>query len=162
MALFKVSGSVSVVGSVTVKPVAPVIQPTLITAITTAGLTSGIQYALDAGDSNSYSGTGQSWLDTSGNEQDFFRGADGSASTDDPTFNGTAGGLSDTEYWSFDGGDFFRYDSAQETWMDNLHKNNARFAFMAWVFVKHSGVENQYITATAHVGANGLIGSRLA
>ncbi len=114
-------------GNVEFNSIPVVITPTLIEAITTAGLTANLQLALDAGDSNSYSGSGQKWLDTSGNGYDFFLGDDGDADTDDPTFNGSSGGLSDAEYWSSDGGDFFRYDSANETWMNNTHKNNAAF-----------------------------------
>ena len=106
-------------------------QTELIHTIRRCGLTSGLQLCLDAGDALSYS-SGQSWLDRSGNGYDFFRGADGSAAADDPTFNGTAGNRSPSEYWSFDGGDYFTYDSANETWMKNLHKDNAKFTLAAW------------------------------
>lgn len=98
------------------------------------GLTSGLKLVLDAGDVASYPGAGQSWQDLSGNGYDFFLGATNGATTDDPTFNGAAGGLSAGEYWSFDGGDKFRYDTANETWMNNLHKDNALFSMAAWVF----------------------------
>src|SRR5688572_16443964 len=37
------------------------------------GLTTGLQFSLDAGSADSYT-SGQSWLDLSGNGQDFFRG----------------------------------------------------------------------------------------
>lgn len=73
------------------------------------------------------------WHDTSGNGNDFFRGADGIIGTDHPTFNGTAGALSSSEYWSFDGGDFFTYDTTNEAWMQNLHKNNAAFTIAFWL-----------------------------
>lgn len=98
------------------------------------GLTSNLRLCLDAGDAESYS-SGQSWLDRSGNGYDFFRGADGSATGSDPTFNGTAGGRSSAEYWSFDGGDYFTYDTTNETWMQNLHKNNALFTLLMWWYV---------------------------
>lgn len=103
--------------------------------ITSLGLTSGRKLVLDAGDSSSYSGSGQSWLDLSGNGYDFFRGATSAATTDDPTFNGSAGTLSAAEYWSFDGGDKFRYDTTNETWMQNLHKNNALFSLVCWFYL---------------------------
>ncbi len=93
------------------------------------GLTTDLKLVLDAGDAASYT-SGQRWLDRSGNGFDFFRGADGNAAADDPTFNGSPGGVSSNEYWSFDGGDFFRYDSANETWMNNIHKENALFTIM--------------------------------
>jgi hypothetical protein len=105
------------------------------------GLTSGLKLCLDAGDINSYSGSGQKWLDTSGNGYDFFRGTSGSSESSDPTFNGTAGGQSSSEYWSFDGGDFFRYDTANETWMNNLHKNNALWSAALWVRLVNTTTE---------------------
>lgn len=95
------------------------------------GLTANLRLCLDAGDDASYA-SGQSWLDTSGNGYDFFLGADGSATATDPTFNGAAGARSVNEYWSFDGGDYFTYDTTNETWMQNLHKDNALFSVVAW------------------------------
>jgi hypothetical protein len=106
----------------------------MIAAVQDLGLTSGLKLCLDAGDVNSYTGTGQKWLDTSGNGYDFFRGTTSASQSSDPTFNGTAGGQSSSEYWSFDGGDFFTYDSANETWMNNIHKNNAVFTLATWVY----------------------------
>jgi hypothetical protein len=116
-------------------------------------LTSGLKLCLDAGDANSYS-SGQSWRDTSGNGYDFFRGATGSAAGDDPTFNGTAGQRSSGEYWSFDGGDFFRYDTTNEIWMNNIHKNNAKFTILSWVYLPSLTTDNllfstQYIADTS-------------
>lgn len=87
------------------------------------------------------------WLDTSGNGYDFFRGAALTSGTDDPTFNGTPGALTSSEYFSFDGGDFFTYDTTNETWMQNLHKNNAAFTFAGWIYLGGTGV-TQHIVAT--------------
>ena len=106
---------------------------TLSQILTTLSLTTNLKLCLDAGDSASYS-SGQSWLDRSGGGFDFFRGATSGAEASDPTFNGSAGGLSSSEYWSFDGGDYFLYDSAQETWMDALHKDNAIWSWCAWAY----------------------------
>ena len=103
------------------------------TVISRLGLSSGLKLCLDAGDSASYT-SGQKWLDTSGNGYDFFLGATSGVTTDDPTFNGAAGGLSPSEFWSFDGGDFFRYDTTNETWMENIHKDNAKYTFVAWLY----------------------------
>lgn len=101
--------------------------------ISDLGLTSGLKLCLDAGDSASYDPGVQTvrWLDTSGNGYDFFRGATGSSEASDPTFNGSAGGLSSGEYWSFDGGDYFTYDTTNETWMNNLHKDGSTFTIIA-------------------------------
>lgn len=92
-------------------------------------LTSNLKICLDAADSSSYS-SGQSWLDRSGNGYDFFRGGTSGAEASDPTFNGVAGSLSSSEYFSFDGGDNFTYDTTNETWMNNLHKDNANWTFL--------------------------------
>lgn len=104
----------------------------LITALTKLGLLTNLRLALDAGDRNSYV-SGQSWLDTSGNGYDFFLGATGGSESSDPTFNGVAGHLSSGEYFGMDGGDFFRYDTTNETWMQNIHKDNAKYTILAWV-----------------------------
>jgi hypothetical protein len=104
----------------------------IIDAVNTLGLTAGLKLCLDAGDINSYS-SGQKWLDVSGNGYDFNRGASSSSQSSDPTFNGTPGNESSSEYWSLDGGDYFTYDSASETWMDALHQNNALFAYAGWM-----------------------------
>lgn len=106
----------------------------LSTIVTRLGLTTNCKLILDAGDADSYT-SGQSWLDQSGNDYDFFRGADGTVTTDDPAFNGSAGGLSSAEYWSFDGGDILRYDTTNETWMQNIHKNSAIFTLAIWIYV---------------------------
>lgn len=112
------------------------------------GVATNLELCLDAGDYASYTGSGQSWLDTSGNGYDFFRGADVNASTDDPTWAGTAGALTKNEYWSFDGGDFFTYDTTNETWMENLHKDNAVGTLAGWVYYV-SNASNQHIAATS-------------
>lgn len=104
----------------------------VITSLRNLGLTSGLQICLDAGDANSYS-SGQSWLDLSGNGDDLFLGATSGATATDPTFNGTAGGRSKEEYFSFDGADYFHYDGvANPTWADNMHKDSAAFTLVSW------------------------------
>lgn len=126
-------------------------------AVNALGLTSGLQLCLDASDVNSYTGAGQSWLDTSGNGYDFFRGTTSGADSTDPTFNGSAGGQSLSEYWSFDGGDRFTYDSANETWMNNLHKNSATFTFAFWVRLASLGSTQSLVAtmnATTEIGIN--------
>lgn len=94
-------------------------------AIASAGLTTNCKLILDAADVDSYPGTGQKWLDRSGNGYDFFRGNSASSEGADPTFTGTAGDISRSTYWAFDGGDYFTYDTTNETWMDSLHKDGA-------------------------------------
>lgn len=127
----------------------------LIDIFTFLGLTANLKLCLDAGDADSYT-SGQPWLDRSGGGYDFNRGSTSSAEASDPTHNGTPGGLSSSEYWSFDGGDWFVYDTTNETWMQNLHKNNAIFTILMWGYFP-TPVDNQAIVctggnATANVG----------
>jgi hypothetical protein len=122
------------------------------------GLTGGLKLALDAGAAASYGGSGQSWLDLSGNGTDFFLGADGSATATDPTFSGSSGRVSGGEYWSFDGGDYFTYDSANETWMEAIHKDGARFTFLMWVYKAATGVNQGLIgTSRNNVADTGFV-----
>ena len=109
---------------------------TLLGAISNAGLLANAKLILDAGDSLSYDGTAQSWLDRSGGGYDFFRGTTSGAEAADPTFNGVSGGLSKNEFWSGTATTrCFRYDSANEAWMTNLHKTGAKWSVLAWVYV---------------------------
>ena len=122
----------------------------LLSVLTKLGQRDNLKLCLDAGDAASYT-SGQSWLDRSGNGYDFFLGADGSATATDPTFNGTAGLLTSGEYFSFDGGDKFTYDTTNETWMQNIHKDGAKFTLAAWVNIPSTGVACA-IAATANSG----------
>lgn len=120
---------------------------TLLTALQNAGLTTNLQLCLDAGDAASYT-SGQSWLDRSGGGYDFLLGATGGSEASDPTFTGTVGNPLNA-YWSFDGGDYFTYDSANETWMQNLHKNNAAFSIVAFGVFIGNALSNAHICGTA-------------
>lgn len=115
----------------------------VINALTNLGLTSSLQLCLDAGDSNSYS-SGTKWLDVSGNGYDFNFGAAGAA----PTFNGTAGYMDASCYFGMDGGDYFTYDTTNEPWMNNLHKDNATWTMYAWVWFGSLGGVQQGIFGT--------------
>lgn len=112
------------------------------TVLRNAGLTTGLQVCLDAGDASSYP-SGASWLDLSGNGQDFFLGADGSATATDPTFNGTSGRKTSEEYFSSDGGDYFTYDTTNPTWAENMHKANAKWSAALWFYPAGAGA-NQF------------------
>jgi len=96
----------------------------------------------------------QKWLDLTAGEYDFFRGADSTATTDDPTFNGTPGNKSVNEYWSFDGGDFFAYDSANEAWMETLHKDNSKFCVLAIFYANNISIGPGSNTASAATGTD--------
>ena len=129
-------------------------QTELIHTIRRCGLTSGLKVCLDAGDANSAPSATQTWYDLSGGGYDFFVGFTASAQASDPTQNGTAGRRSSGEYWSFDGGDYFRYDSATEAWMENLHKDNAKFTFFTWVHVPATTVAHGLCGTEDGNGAN--------
>jgi hypothetical protein len=113
-------------------------------------LSSSHELALDVGDATSYT-SGDKWVDLKSGD-DFNRGADATTDGTEPTFNGSAGGLSDAEYWSFDGADYFTYDTTIEAWMDDLHKNNAAFglAFLIYPAAFAGGV--QAIWSTSRTG----------
>lgn len=104
----------------------------LIDIITDRGKTTGLKLVLDAGDSVSYTSS-QDWIDRSGNlgGDEFHRGTGTGSDSADPTFNGTAGGLSSAEYFSFDGGDGFVYGATNPAWVNTLHKDGAKFAILA-------------------------------
>lgn len=128
--------------------------------IKSLGLETSFEICLDAGDSDSYS-SGQKWLDLTANGYDFFRGTDGTSQTSDPTFNGTPGALSSSEYWSFDGGDRFRLDQANPTFVDNMHKDNAAWTIAGWWYTKAQAASNSNVlvasTPAATVGNEGFI-----
>lgn len=110
----------------------------LIDVLTSLGLLTNLKLCLDAGDSASYSGSGQVWADLSGGGFDFNRGATSSPSTDDPTFNGVAGNQSSSEYWSGDGGDYLTLGQANPTWVNDIPKNNAKYGVGAWIYYPNS------------------------
>lgn len=95
--------------------------------ITGMGLSASLKLALDAGDATSLPAASTKWIDLSGNGYDFFRGTTAASEATDPAINGSAGGLSSSEYLSFDGGDVLKYDTTNETWMNNIHKDGAKF-----------------------------------
>lgn len=140
---------------------------TLYQIISDAGLTTGLKLCLDAGDSASYNPTVQTdkWLDTSGNGYDFFRGTGTGSDAADPTFNGSAGGLSSSEYWSFDGGDYFTYDTTNETWMNNLHKDGAVYSMVGMIYRPATGAARGGICTKAtnatgmqwHINSTGFL-----
>lgn len=116
-----------------VSPVAGRRTGRMIDVINRVGLSSGLKLCLDAGDIASVtSSSATKWLDRSGNGYDFYRGSGSGSDSADPTFNGAAGGQSKSEFYSSDGGDYFTYDTTNESWMNNIHKNSARFTLAFW------------------------------
>lgn len=83
-------------------------------AIQSAGETANLTMCLDAGAMASYVGSGIVWLDLSGSGNNFDKGVGAAA----PTFNGTAGSLNESTYFSFDGGDYFTPSDANGAFWD--------------------------------------------
>lgn len=132
-------------------PTRVVANDNLMQVLTTLGLTTNLKLVLDAGDVDSYPGNGQKWLDRAGGGYDFFIGADGTASSTDPTFNGNVGNQA-TEYFSTDGGDYFTYDSANETWIKALGKPGS-VSVLAVVRVVSDTTTCIFSTSTTGTGA---------
>lgn len=131
--------------------------------LTSLGLTSGLKLCLDAGDASSItSAYPDKWLDLSGNGYDFFFGTGTGADVRDPSFHGDIGKLTPDEYvLTTTGGeatgalDRLTYDAANETWMENLHKDGARFTIAMWLWVPQRAGANTVVT-----GAQPLIGNQ--
>jgi hypothetical protein len=81
---------------------------------------------LEAGSLASWPGSGQKWIDESGNGYDFFLGTDGTVASADPVFNGVPGGISLSEHWALSGFQYFTYDAVSEPWMNAIHRDNAK------------------------------------
>ena len=122
------------------------------------GLTTNLKLCLDAGDANSYNPGVQTakWLDTSGNGYDFYRGTSGAGDGAEPTFNGSAGGLSSAEYFSFDGGDYFSYDSANEAWMNVLHNDGTVWSVFCVFYAADTTADKYMFSTGASVGSTGV------
>ncbi len=106
----------------------------MINALRNLGLTTNLKVCLDAGDAGSYS-SGQTWIDLSGSGTHFYRGSGSGSDGADPTFSGTPGNESSSEYFSVDGGDYFTLVGSNPSWVDSFHKSGAQFSFAAWLYV---------------------------
>lgn len=110
---------------------------TFLEMIQAASADSGLVMCLDAAALGSYPGSGQTFTDLSGNGNNFYRGANSTSEARDPTFNGTAGSLTENEYFSLDGGDYFN-DTLSQSWADDWHKNNAEWTLVGVDLIKSS------------------------
>jgi hypothetical protein len=99
--------------------------------LTKTGLIGGLAIGLDATDAASYPGSGQRWLDISGNRSDFFLGSSSSVESRDPVFNGHAGNKSINEYWTLNGSQYFQVSNTIPSIVQSIHKNNADFTIIA-------------------------------
>lgn len=123
-------------------------------AIVARGKTAGLIACYDIGAASSWPGTGQHWLDMSGNGNDVFLGPDVTVTTNDPTPAGTPGALSPLERWQFGGDDFFRHDGANPAEVETLHKNNAIWSWFAAVNHDFGAGGNRIFATHANNPAN--------
>lgn len=96
----------------------------LIDIINRLGLSTGLQVCLDVGDADSYPGTGQTWSDLSGNNNDFWLGDTVSVEATDPVFTGTAGVQSESTYWDINSTTDKFTETTAQAWAEPVHKNN--------------------------------------
>ena len=140
--------TVSVINPSTAKSVPYSGDGTLIDVLTYLGLTTDLVLALDAGDSNSYPGSGTKWFDVSGNGHNFdLMGSPG------PAFNGTAGNVSLNEYWLFDRNGYFKSDETSIAEVTAMHKAGGQFSAIAGVNMANAGTY-QSICGTCAGDAN--------
>lgn len=115
------------------------------------GLTASLVCALDAGDITSYPGSGQTWSDTSGNGNHYQCGTTSGSDANDPTFNGVAGALDQSNYWSFDTNDYFS-PATTTTFDDDWHKDNGTFTLAAVAWFNGSTVHSLGGNDSANIG----------
>lgn len=132
--------------------------PTLNAILTTLTLTSNLKVVVDAGDAASYPGSGQTLTNVNAAGPDFNLGDTSSGESSDPTFNGSAGGSSQNEYFSFDGGDYVTRITSTPAYVQTFHKTNALFSSCGWFYL---GTTAAYNTAwgdngdlVANIGAS--------
>lgn len=112
-----------------------------------------LQWHMDAGDSASYSGSGQIWYDLTSNDFDLYLGRNDSVSSDDPTFNGSAGGKSGSEYFSFDGGDVFEMINAHSgEYVRKIGREDQPFTLEYWIYFGHIDGTIQSLFTNGYAG----------
>lgn len=121
--------------SLLVPPFAAQKGSSLINTLRNLSLTTSLQVCLDAGDLNSYDGSSQTWKDLSGGGNDFYRGSGSGSDASDPTFNGTAGRKTTSDYFSYDGADLFTMTQSPPAWQSGMHKAGGAFTLLQWIYV---------------------------
>ena len=130
----------------------PTGNKTLKKLVADAGLSSNLELCLDAGDSNSYPGTGNTWYDVSGNDRHFWLGRDGIDTSRMPTFVGSSG---DPEsYFVSDGGDGFQKSSANDTFINNMHKTGFEWTVISIDMYDSNGYGIGFNTKSGNIDVN--------
>lgn len=120
---------------------------TLQSIIAAAGLTTGLEFSIDAAALASYAGSGQQISDLSGGANHFNRGGDGTSESSDPNFNGTAGAGDSSNYFSFDGGDKVTI-GANTNALRDLHKDNGKGTILLVCVHQYAGTFQQSLFDT--------------
>lgn len=130
------------------------------TVLKKLGQIPNLRICLDAGDSLSYNTAvaPERWWNraTPANEDSFYRGATSGAEASDPTFNGTAGNRSSNEYFSFDGADYFKLSNTQPSWVDNMHKDNAKCSIACWFWQPNTS-SNKCLLSSSSAANTGML-----
>jgi hypothetical protein len=115
-----------------------------------------LDFCLDAGDALSWDDgvDDQTWFnrETAPGAFDFYRGDDGTAQAADPTFNGTVGNKSSSEYWSFDGGDYLGRVSG----IVDYHKDGKAWTCAAWLYIGSSATWDIMSNMDLYTNSNGI------
>lgn len=117
------------------------------------------EWDIDSTIYDTYSGSGQNVNNinpspNSGTSQasyDLYRGADGTSTTDDPTFSGTAGDSG--AKFTLDGGDYFKLQGANPSFVDNWHDSTAA---QDWTFIMAFTYTAGVATSLASTKSGGL------
>lgn len=119
-----------------------------------AGLISSLKMCFDPGDRNSYYG-GQNLRDVSDSRYTMTLGATGAVGSDDPVFNGALGKQSAKEYFSSAGAGGFQLASANDSFIDGLHKLGAAWTLVEIVNFTSSFGASLYTKAGNVIGGTG-------
>ena len=113
----------------------------LLDIINKLGLTSNLNLVLDAGDPQSYSGSGQTWSDRSGSGNNYVRGSTTGTEEIDPTF--VQGGRFGSSYWVFDSASQYQrfQEASAHTYTNAWIKSGATYTIACAVFPKTSNTK---------------------
>lgn len=130
----------------------------LIDIINRLGLSTGLQVCLDAGDADSYPGTGQTWFDLSGNNNDFWLGDTVSVEATDPVFTGTAGVQSESTYWNVNSTTDDFVETTAQAWSEGAHKDNGAITVLYVAYISSAGVTRGMFTTGSQLTSGGVAG----
>jgi hypothetical protein len=123
----------------------------ILTTLRKLGLAGGLHICLDAGDETSAPASTTKWVDMSGGGNGYFRGSSGSTEAAlDMDFVGTVGRRDKDTYWTNGGGtEYFTFEKAITTPLNNAHKNNQKWSCATWFYVNAVDGSSRYFFNTA-------------